>query len=447
MTHTADDIRRAMDRGPMRAAQIMTVAVCLAINLIDGFDVLAIAFTASTLSSEWNLAPDQLGLLFSAGVAGMTIASIAIAPVADRVGRRPTVLASLALITGGMAASALAHGPTDLAVYRFVTGLGIGTLLPSINTLAAEFSSAPRRELAVTTMQAGFPLGATLGGFAALGLIDQFGWRGVFWVGALLSGMMIPIAWKTLPESPQFLLLRQPAGALAQLNETLRRLRLSALDTLPPSPVGSPTTTNTLMKQPHGVNTIALCTAFFCVMAAFYFVASWTPKLLTDAGLSTKQGISGGLLLNIAGVTGGILLGWQARRFGARWLTFAYLVGAIATMAAFATLQDLQSMLLGGALVGFFVIGAMMGLYSIAPNLFPTQIRSTATGLAVGVGRFGAILGPIATGALLADAWDPATIYLVFAVPLAVSAASVGYLARREVRRKSDTSTAAVTGG
>ena len=205
MTSSADRLHDAIAHGPMSPLQITTVVICLAINLIDGFDVLAISFTASTLAAEWQLQDDQLGLLISAGVAGMTIASILISPVADYIGRRRTILFSLAVITLGMVASAMAMGPADLALYRFATGLGIGTLLPSINTMVGEFSSHKRRELAVTIMQAGFPLGATLGGFVAFGLIESLGWRGVFWVGALLSGAMIPLSWRGLPESPDFL--------------------------------------------------------------------------------------------------------------------------------------------------------------------------------------------------------------------------------------------------
>ena len=187
----------------------------------------------------------------------------------------------------------------------------------------------------------------------------------------------------------------------------------------------------TLWQPEHRGNTLALCMAFFCVMAAFYFIASWTPKMLTDAGMSTSGGISGGVILNLTGVTGGLLLGWLAYRIGARRLTALYITAAIIAMLVFTQIKNLQIMVIGGAAVGFFVIGSMMGLYSIAPGLFPTRIRSTATGLALGFGRFGAILGPVATGYLLTAGWQPGGLYVLFAIPLAVSALAVGWLARR----------------
>ena len=431
MTSSADRLHDAIAHGPMSRLQVTTVAICLAINLIDGFDVLAISFTASTLAAEWQLQNDQLGLLISAGVAGMTIASILISPIADYIGRRRTILFSLATITLGMAASAMAMGPADLALYRFITGLGVGTLLPSINTMVGEFSSHKRRELAVTIMQAGFPLGATLGGFVAFGLIESLGWRGVFWVGALLSGAMIPLSWRGLPESPDFLIMRQPPGALEQINRVLGQIGIDHLDSMPTKPTTAASSMQTLWQPEHRGNTLALCIAFFCVMAAFYFIASWTPKMLTDAGMSTSGGISGGVILNLTGVTGGLLLGWLAYRIGARRLTALYITAAIIAMLVFTQIENLQIMVIGGAAVGFFVIGSMMGLYSIAPGLFPTRIRSTATGLALGFGRFGAILGPVATGYLLTAGWQPGGLYVLFAIPLAVSALAVGWLARR----------------
>ncbi|MEE2784025.1 MAG: MFS transporter [Pseudomonadota bacterium] len=432
MNASVDEMREAIAHGPMSGLQISTVAICLAINLIDGFDVLAISFTASVLAEDWQLGPEQLGLLFSSGVAGMTLASILISPIADYIGRRRTILFSLVAITLGMTASAVSTGAIELAVYRFVTGLGIGTLLPSINTMVGEFSSQKRREFAVSVMQAGFPLGATLGGFVAFGLIESFGWRGVFWVGAILSGAMIPLALSGLPESPDFLLLRRPKGALDRLNSIAGRLGLAPITALPQDQVMSEDRSwSSLTRPPHQMDVMLLCVAFFCTMAAFYFIASWTPKLLTDAGLSTSGGISGGLLLNIVGVTGGLLLGWQSSRFGVRRLTTMYLFGAICAMVLFAMINDLTLMLFGGSFVGFFVIGSMMGLYSIAPGLFPTHIRSTATGLALGFGRFGAILGPTVTGYLLAAEWSPASLYLLFAAPLLLAAFAVGTLARR----------------
>ena len=431
MSSTAETASAALTSGPMTGLQVSTVAVCLAINLVDGFDVLAISFVATTLTAEWDLTPDELGLLFSAGVAGMTLASIVIAPIADYIGRRRTILLCLAAITLGMLASAMSNSATQLALFRFLTGLGIGTLIPSINTMVGEFASEQRRELSVTIMQAGFPLGATLGGFAAFALLDEFGWRGVFWFGAALSAVMIPCAWRLLPESPDFLLSRQPPGALTQLNGILARMQRPQMDRLPTRPAATASPARLLVHPTHRPHVLALSGAFFFLMAAFYFVASWTPKLLTDAGLSTDAGISGGVLLNLAGVSGGILLGWLAHRVGGRRLTAWYLCLAVVSMGAFTLIESLNLMILGGAIIGFFVIGSMMGLYSIAPGLYPAAIRSAATGIAVGMGRFGAVLGPIVTGVLLSQGWEASQLYLLFAAPLIVAAGAVFWLARR----------------
>lgn len=419
---------------PMTALQITTVGICLLINLIDGFDVMAIAFAAPELARAWNLSPAALGIVFSAGVAGMTGASILLAPVADYIGRRATILMGLGVVTLSMAASAIAAAPEALAIFRFCTGLGVGVLLPSLNTMVAEFASDRRRELAVAIMQAGFPLGAVLGGFAALFLQSSFGWQGVFWAGALLSGVMIPLVLLWLPESLDFLLSRRDSDALTRVNALLARLGRNPLSALPTPVTADAGRGYAVLGDPRVATRLgALCAAFFFQLAAFYFVTSWTPKLLVDGGLDATTGISGGILLNVAGATGGVLLGWAAWRFGARPLTVGFMLFTCVSMFLFPWAQSLAAMLTMAALMGFFVVGGMMGLYSLTPALFPPGMRATATGLAVGFGRFGAILGPLATGFLLEAGWAPREVYQLFCLPPLVAAAALWVLHRRLV--------------
>jgi|GEM_PF-3149420 len=200
MSPTATDILHKLSARPMDSVQIGTVTICLLINLIDGFDVLAMAFAASSIGQEWQLSPTEFGVLFSSGLAGMTISSMRLAPVADYSGRRTAIVMFLVVISIAMAASALADSVVELATWRFVTGLGVGGLLPAINTMVAELASRRRQELAVSIMQAGFPLGASIGGIAACFLIEAHGWQSVFWVGAGLSSAMIVLVWLKLPE-------------------------------------------------------------------------------------------------------------------------------------------------------------------------------------------------------------------------------------------------------
>lgn len=421
-----------LDEGRMTGLQVGAVVICLVLNLIDGFDVLAIAFAAPMLAKDWQLPPDALGLLFSAGLFGMTAGSLALAPLADRWGRRAMTLLTLVLVSVGMLGSALAGGTGQMIATRALTGVGIGAMLPSINTMVAEYSSVRRRELALSIMSTGYPIGATLGGTAAIFVSAAFGWRGIFVLGALLSAVMIPLVLWRLPESLDFLLTRRPAGALESANALLSRLGRPALDALPPVSEGRTRAglrdamAGDLMRP-----TLLLWLTFFAVMFTFYFVLSWTPKLLVDAGLATGQGLSGGVLLNLGGIAGTLLLGFLSARLGIFRLHTLALVGATLAVAWFGLMSSsLQIALLAAVCVGFFLFVSMVGLYVIMPSVYPTEVRNTGTGLAIGVGRFGGILSPYLAGMLLAHGWQPADAYVLFGLPTLVAAFAVVLLAR-----------------
>jgi benzoate transport len=438
MPTTATAAARALEEGGSSRYRTGVVGCALVINLLDGFDVLAISFAAPSIASEWALSPERLGILFSAGLVGMVLASIFVAGVADNIGRRPAILISLAVISAGMVGSALAATTTWLAVCRFIVGLGVGTILPSLNTLVAEFAPRDRRDLSVAAMQAGYPAGGILGGVVAVAVITSLGWRGIFWVGAGLSLLAMVAALRFLPESMDFLLTRRPTDALIRLNRIRRRLELPALGELPSSPAGN--------TEHHGYRALLtddalrraalLSLAFFFVMASFYFVATWTPKLLVDAGLALTDGFSGGIVVSVGGIVGGLLLGWQARRFGARGLTAAFLLASAPAMWLFAEANGLGPMLVGAFVMGFFLVGSMMGLYVVTPGLFDARVRATATGVAVGVGRIGAIAGPLLTGYLVAAQWTMPSLYSAFGLLVLLSALVIWMLHRLVARRR-----------
>jgi benzoate transport len=427
-----EDLAAALERQPMSPFQIVAVAICTILNGIDGFDVLAISFAAPVLAKEWSLAPAELGILFSSGLAGMTGGSLLIAPLADRVGRRGMTVGSVLAVTVGMFLSALAQSPLQLALTRILTGLGIGAMLPSLATVVAEYSSARRRELAVSIMSIGYPIGATIGGAGAVFIVGSFGWRGIFVLGGLLSLAMVPVVLWGLPESLAFLATRRPAGALERINLLLRRLGREPIDRLPePRAARTRARARDLVRGRLGAQSAALWTAFFCVMLSFYFVVSWTPKLLVDAGLDAAQGISGGVLLNVGGIAGGIALGLLAARVGPFRMvaiTMAAGAGAVVVFGLFA--QGVALAMSLALVVGYFLFGAMVGLYSIMPSVFPTEVRNTGAGLSVGVGRVGAIVSPFLAGVLLERGWAGSTTYVVFALPLLVAAAATFLLGR-----------------
>ena len=387
----------------MTRAQWLAVAVCIVLNMLDGFDVLVMAFTASEVSAHWKLTGGQLGWLLSAGLFGMAGGSLFIAPFADRYGRRAVILACLALITAGMLLSALATQPGQLGALRVLTGLGIGGMLASLSVITAEYSSDRWRSTNVSLQATGYPVGATLGGSIAALLITRYGWRSVFLFGAAASALMIPVALRWLPESRDFLTAREAPSRRVMLDElfTARYLR----------------------------STLLIWMGFFLVMFSFYFVLSWTPRLLVAAGLSARQGITGGVLLNLGGIAGGSLFGYLALRRSPRWLTCGYAGLAALSLVLFGLLGAKLGPAFVVALgIGVSLFGSMVGLYALAPSLYPAAIRTTGMGWAIGIGRLGAILAPITVGLLIDAGWQTPQLYFAFAVPMVAAALVVAGL-------------------
>ncbi|HSH76457.1 MAG TPA: MFS transporter [Longimicrobiales bacterium] len=430
-TLTPRDVASAIEDQPMTRFQVTAVGICMVLNAIDGFDVLAMAFAAPVLTQAWSLPPSELGVLFSSGLFGMAVGSMLIAPLADRTGRRFMTLASLYAVTAGMFLSAVSQNPTQLAATRVVTGLGIGVMLPSLTTVVAEYSSRRRRELCVSVMSTGYPVGATIGGAAAVLIIGSLGWRGIFLFGGLLSLTMIPVVGRGIPESLAFLATRRPSDALERINLVLRRLGQEEIDAVPEvqGPVERAGLRD-IARARLGAPSAALWTAFFCVMLSFYFVLSWTPQLLVDAGLRAEEGISGGVLLNVGGIAGGLALGFLAARVGRFRIVSLTAVGGALAVVGFGLFATGPVVAMGMALVvGYFLFGSMVGLYALTPSVYPAEVRNTGTGLSIGVGRIGAILSPYLAGVLLEAGWSASGTYAVFALPLVVAAAATGALA------------------
>jgi len=413
----------------MKPVQVLAVTICVVINMLDGFDVLVMAFTAPEIAAEWDLDPQSLGVLFSSGLFGMAAGSLFIAPLADRMGRRNIILICLVIISVGMLASAFTNSIFELATMRVITGLGIGGALASITTITAEYSSKRRQGFAISLVQVGYPIGATIGGTIAAVLIVQYGWRSVFIFGAICSALMIPMVLRFLPESLEYLITHQPKNALGKINSLLSKLGQPALEQLPEPKKQIDEEVSglfSIVSPELRVSTLLLWCAFFMVMMSFYFVLSWTPTLLTEAGLRIEQGISGAVLMNIGGIIGGTSLGFFASRFGAHRLTGLFMTCCAISMVVFGLLDgNLMVMLIVGFVIGYFVFGSMIGLYSIAPDLYHTSIRNTGMGWAIGIGRIGAIIGPSAAGFLLSRGWSGADCFIVFSLPMLVAMVAI----------------------
>ncbi|PJG83931.1 MFS transporter [Caviibacterium pharyngocola] len=428
------NLRETIDNGAMGAYQWMIVIMAAVMNLLDGFDVLALAFTASAIRAEFGLSGIELGYLLSAGLFGMAAGSLFLAPFADKIGRRPLILIAVALSAIGMLGSALISGHEMLGFWRVITGLGVGGILVGTNVLTSEYSSRKWRSLAISIYAAGFGVGAVLGGMFAVMLQAEYGWRAVFLAGAILTGLCFVILLVWLPESIDYLIGKQPKNAEARLNRILAKMGFSEHWSLPEKtektqkklPIAQ------LFGQQYRRSTLLIWTAFFAIMFSFYFVSSWTPALLKEAGMTTEQSVSVGMMISLGGTCGALLYGLLASRWSARGVLMLFTVASACVVIAFIlSAQVLWLAMLFGILVGALMNGCISGLYTLNPSIYAPDIRSTGVGWSIGIGRIGAILAPTIAGILLDQGWEKQNLYIGVGFVLLLSTAALFFLRRK----------------
>lgn len=436
------NLRARIDAAAMTPYQWMVVALCVLLNCLDGFDVMAMAFTASSLSEDFSLSGSELGVLLSAGLVGMAVGSLALAPIADVIGRRPLILISVGLATVGMLLSAAAPTAVLLGLARVVTGLGVGGILASTNVIASEYASSRWRGLAIGLYTAGYGIGATLGGVAARAMLTDLGWRSVFVAGGVATGAALVLLLVLLPESVDFLVQRRPRQAVERINRILGRLGHTAVtaETLAATPrattrhrSGNP---GVLLSPDLRRSTLLIWVAFLATMFGFYFVNSWTPQLLVTSGLSEADAVTAGMMLALGGTAGSVLYGLVASRLDSRLVLIGFTVLSAVTMVVFITSTALLTVaLVIGVVVGALINGCIAGLYTITPAVYGAEIRSTGMGWAIGIGRIGAILSPMLAGRLLDSSWTPVNLYVGAAVVVAISAVALVFLRTGQTAR------------
>ena len=412
------DIRTLIDTRAMTRYQWFIIAIATFLNAMDGYDILAMAFTANSVATEFELSGSQLGLLISLGFIGMGIGSLSFGPLGDRLGRRPILLAALTLDGIGLLWSGVAGSAMELGIARLLTGIGVGGVLTVVTVITSEYSNKRNRGMAISIYAAGYGVGATLGGLLAAQLIPTTGWRGVFLAGAALSALGIVAVWAFIPESFDYLRTR---GDLPRARQIATRLGIREEVTFPSTPVaadlpgsGAPRRGLPAVLGPSFLrNTLRLWGAFALITIGFQVASSWTPKLLEDAGMSAQQSIVGGLLLTLGGSFGSLIYGWLTTRFSAQGTLIAFSLGSAVLLVGFISSIPLPALAFAlGVLTGMLLNGCIAGLYSIAPQIYPAGMRTTGVGVALGVGRVGAILAPLGVGVLIDAGISPLHIYL-----------------------------------
>ncbi len=421
-------VARVIDDGKASTRQFLVIALCVLFNMVDGFDITAMAIVASGVASDLDLSADRLGLTFSFALAGMMAGAMVLAPLSDIVGRRKLIIASLLLIGVSVMLTASATTLTEFIALRFVSGLGGGALLASQATLAAEYSPEKYRALAVTVVTAGYPAGAMMTSVIGGYVMPDYGWRGMFWFGGIMTLAMAVAAIVLLPESLKYLFERRPRNALGRVNKILTSLRKPGIDAMPRVEAGDAGSKRNLfgnmrllLSEEHWKSTLILWATFFMCFGTLYFLMSWIPRLMEQSGFSAEAGRDAFFLFNLSAIIGVFALGFLATRWKLSSLVSSFLLLSSLSMVAFAAApRNLDLLLAITFVIGFLQQGGFMGLYAVAAKLYPTSIRSTGIGWAIGLGRFGAVVGPAVAGYLIAAGLDMSMNYYLFAVPMAI---------------------------
>ena len=428
------DLRQKIAESPMSGYQWMVVALAVLLNMLDGFDVLAVAFTAKSIQAELGLDGAHIGTLMSAGLLGMTVGSLFLAPLADRFGRRPLLIVSTALSGFGMLMTYFAHSVESIALWRVVTGLGVGGILPCTNVIVSEYTNKKWRGLAIAIYASGFGIGAMLGGMSAVVLQGSYGWRSVFLIGAMLTLAAMVLLIALLPESVDFLLNKRPLNAKARLDKIVAKMGLTGDWAFPDASEQvkkAKVSVLRLFEPQYRVTTLLIWLAFITVMASYYFVSSWTPALLEAAGMAKEQSQTLGMAISIGGAVGSLVFGVLVSRWTPRVMLMVFAVLAAVVVFAFLSANSLALALVFAVLLGALMNGCIAGLYTINPTLYAADFRNTGVGVTIGVGRLGSILSPIIAGNLLDTGWAKNDLYAATAVVMMIAAVALFFLKPR----------------
>jgi AAHS family 4-hydroxybenzoate transporter-like MFS transporter len=431
--------------------QIVIIVVCALIAMIDGYDTQVIALAAPDIASSWSMNPASFGAVFGIGLFGGLIGALLFGFISDRYGRKPTLLIAVTAFGLVCLATPFAQNIEQLFAIRFLTGLGLGGALPSLISITAEYTPGKRRNTVVGIMFCGFPLGAVIAGVLATKLIPAHGWQSVFIVGGLAPLILVPVIWKLLPESARFLALK---GRWTELQAVLRRIGCAEVD---PSTLqaengrpengqaenGQPETGHAtssvarLFTDGRAVITLMLWLTFLLSLLLTYLLTNWIPIIARQAGSTTSGALLGVAALNLGAILGCLTIGGIADRWNpTRTISIAFALGAIAIALIGQATTSVATLLVTCLVAGFFSIGAQMCTVAWCAGFYETSLRATGVGWAVGIGRIGAIAGPVLGGILIGADVSATGIFLVTGVASIGAAIAVSVIGLVGTRRR-----------
>ncbi|MEB6667951.1 aromatic acid/H+ symport family MFS transporter [Acinetobacter vivianii] len=420
------NINDIIDKARFAAFHWKVLIWCLIIIIFDGYDLVIYGVALPLLMQQWSLTAVQAGLLASAALFGMMFGAMIFGTLSDKLGRKKTIMICVTLFSGFTFLGAFASNPVEFAILRFIAGLGIGGVMPNVVALMTEYAPKKIRSTLVALMFSGYAIGGMSSALLGAWLVKDMGWQIMFLIAGIPL-LLLPVIWKFLPESLAFLVksnhhdqAKMIVTKIAPETELTSNTQLILNEsTTTEAPVRA------LFQQGRTFSTFMFWIAFFMCLLMVYALGSWLPKLMLQAGYSLGASMLFLFALNIGGMVGAIGGGALADKFHLKpVITSMFVIGAAALiLLGFNSPQFILYSLI--AIAGAATIGSQILLYTFVAQFYPTALRSTGMGWASGIGRIGAIIGPVLTGALLTFELPHQMNFLAIAIPGIIAALAI----------------------
>ena len=400
---------------------------CLLIIIFDGYDLVIYGVALPLLMQEWSLSAVQAGLLASTALFGMMFGAMCFGTLSDKIGRKKTIMICVGIFSGFTFCGAFASTPVEFGILRFLAGLGIGGVMPNVVALMTEYAPKRIRSTLVALMFSGYAIGGMASALLGAWLVPVYGWKIMFYI-AIIPCLALPLIWKFLPESLMYLTSKHQTDTTRTIVSKIAPEQVLTTDTqfvLNEVSEEDNAPLKALFQQGRSFSTFMFWIAFFMCLLMVYALGSWLPKLMIQAGYSLGASMIFLFALNIGGMVGAIGGGALADRFHIKKvLSIMFMCGALALiLLGFNSPQMVLYTLI--AVAGAATIGSQILLYTFVAQYYPTTVRSTGMGWASGIGRIGAIVGPVLTGALLTMNLPHQMNFLVIAIPGVVAALAI----------------------